>query len=224
MRILWRRLIAFGFRLLYNELACLYDPVSWLASLGLWRRWQRTALEFLPAPGARVLELGIGPGHLLAELAARGYHVAGLDLSRAMVRRAGRRVRRLGLFTPGTPGTPGAAVCRGRAGALPFASGSFDAALATFPTAYIADPACLDGLARVLRPGGRVVVVEEAVLDRRGLPSRLLEWLYRVTGQRGPGGPGLAAHLEAAGFRAWRENVPVEGTVLRLVLAETPGE
>ncbi|MDX9830622.1 MAG: methyltransferase domain-containing protein [Anaerolineae bacterium] len=216
MRILWRRLIAFGFRLLYNELAWLYDPVSWLASMGLWRRWQRTALEFLPAPGARVLELGIGPGHLLAELAARGYRAAGLDLSRAMVRRAGRRVRRLGL--------PGAVVCRGRAGALPFAAGSFDAALATFPTAYIADPASLHGLAWVLRPGGRLIVVEEAVLSRRGLVSRLLEWLYRITGQRGPGAPGLAARLEAAGFRAWRETLPVEGTAVRLVLAETPGE
>ncbi len=216
MKILWRRLIAFGFRLLYNELAWLYDPVSWLASMGLWRRWQRTALEFLPAPGARVLELGIGPGHLLAELAARGYRAAGLDLSRAMVRRAGRRVRCLGL--------PGAVVCRGRAGALPFAAGSFDAALATFPTAYIADPASLHGLAWVLRPGGRLIVVEEAVLSRRGLVSRLLEWLYRITGQRGPGAPGLAARLEAAGFRAWCETLPVEGTAVRLVLAETPGE
>jgi len=216
MRVLWRRLIAFGFRLLYNELAWLYDPVSWLASMGLWRRWQRTALDFMPAPDARVLELGIGPGHILAELAARGYRAAGLDLSRAMVRRAGRRLRRLGL--------PAVVVCRGRAGALPFADGSFDVALATFPTAYVADPACLDGLARVLRPGGRFIVVEEAALGRRSSVSRLLEWLYRVTGQRGPGAPGLAARLEAAGFRAWRETVPVEGTAVRLVLAETPGE
>jgi len=216
MRVLWRRLIAFGFRLLYNELAWLYDLVSWLASMGLWRRWQRTALGFMPAPEARVLELGIGPGHILAELAARGYRAAGLDLSRAMVRRAGRGVRRLGL--------PGVVVCQGRAGALPFAAGSFDAALATFATAYVADPACLDGLARVLRRGGRLIVVEEAVLSRRGSVSRLLEWLYRITGQRGPGAPGLAARLEAAGFRAWRETVPVEGTAVRQVLAETRGE
>jgi len=218
MRLVWRRLVAFGFRLLYNELAWLYDPVSWLASLGLWRRWQRTALEFLPSPGARVLELGFGPGHLLVELAARGYPVAGLDLSPAMVRLAGRRLRRL------RPAAPDVLLCRGRAGALPFAPGSFDAVVATFPTAYIAHPDFLCSLAAVLRSGGRLVVVEEAVLGKRGIVNRGLEWLYHVTGQRGPGAPGLAASLEAAGLRAWREIVAVEDTEVRLILAETPGE
>jgi ubiquinone/menaquinone biosynthesis C-methylase UbiE len=218
MRRLWRRLVAFGFRLLYNELAWLYDAVSWTASLGRWRRWQYTALAFLPAPGAWVLELGFGPGHLLVELAARGYRVVGIDLSRAMVRLAGRRLRGQ------QPSVPPVLLCRGRAAHLPFAPGSFDAIVATFPTAYIASPASLRGLARVLRPGGRLVVVEEAKLSRKGIVSRVLEWLYRVTGQRGPGAPGLPAHLEAAGFRAWRETVLVEDTSVRLVLAEAPAQ
>jgi SAM-dependent methyltransferase len=242
MRFLWRRLVAFGFRLLYNELAWLYDPVSWLASKGLWRRWQNTALAFLPSPGARVLELGFGPGHLLVEMAARGYPVAGLDPSGAMVRLAGRRLRRLHILRPPRPSAPSVLLLRGRAGALPFAPGSFDAVVATFPTAYIAEPACLEGLAQVLRPGGRLVVVEEALLDRgRGMVSGVLEWLYGVTGQRGPGASGLPARLEAAGFRAWGETVAVESTAactcralartagrastsVRLVVAEAPGK
>lgn len=237
--MLWRRLVILGFRLLYNELAWLYDPVSWLASMGLWRRWQRTALAFLPSPDARVLELGSGPGHLLVELAARGYRVAGLDQSEAMVRLASRR---LGLLFGGAPSPRRVLLIRGRASALPLARASFDAAVATFPTTYVGDPAFLHCLARVLRPGGRLIVVEEALLDtRRGVVPRLLEWLYRITGQRGPGSPGLTERLEAAGFRAWRETVAVEGTAVcagsalawtagrastsvRLVLAEAPDQ
>jgi len=225
MTRLWYRLVALFFRLLYNELAWLYDAVSWLVSMGLWRRWQRSALAFLPSPGARVLELGCGPGHLLVEMAARGYRIAGLDLSPGMARLAGRRLRRAGRPASGV------LLCRGRAGALPFAPGSFDAVVATFPTAYIVDPACLGSLARVLRAGGRLVIVEEAEFREMGFASRVLGWLYSVTGQRGPGGPGLPAHLEAAGFRAWRETALVEGTLVlvlqvqaavRLVLAERP--
>ena len=80
MKQLWRRLVAFGFRLLYNELAWLYDPVSRLVSKGQWRRWVRALWPWLPASG-RVLEVGSGPGHLLADLAAAGYEATGLDPS-----------------------------------------------------------------------------------------------------------------------------------------------
>lgn len=218
MRRLWLRTVALGFRLLYNQLSWLYDPVSWLASGGLWRRWQETALPFLPPPGARVLELGFGPGHLLVDMAVRGYQVAGLDLSPAMVRRARRRLGRV------RPPATGWLLCRGRAAALPFAPGSFDVVVATFPTAYVADLAFLAGLTRVLRTGGRLVVVQEAVFGPgTGIAGRALEWLYGVTGQRGPGAPGLPERLEAAGFRAWRETVPVEATAVRLILATLPG-
>jgi ubiquinone/menaquinone biosynthesis C-methylase UbiE len=146
-------------------------------------------------------------------MAAYGYQVAGLDLSPAMVRLTGRRVRR---------SDPEVLVCRGRAGALPFAAASFDAAVAAFPTAYIAEPACLSSVARVLRPGGRLVVVEGAILGERGIAGRMLQWLYRVTGQRDPDEPGLAARFEAAGFHARRETVAVEGTAVRLIVAEAP--
>ncbi len=208
------RLIAFGFRLLYNELAWLYDAVSWSVSLGRWRAWQRTALERLNTPPAgRVLEVGFGPGHLLLALAKAGYRPFGLDLSPAMLRLAGRRTRRAGMQ---------AGLVRGRAQALPFADHAFDAAVATFPTQFVYEQAWLDHLRRVLRPGGRLVVVESATFTRANAPAQAIEWLYRITGQRGAV-PDLAALLEQAGFRAWRENVTVDGSRAGLIVADRIG-
>lgn len=226
MRALWRRVVRLGFRLLYNELAWTYDVVSWLASRGLWRRWQRTALAYLPAEG-RVLEVGFGPGHLLLDLAqgdgapgAGRRQVFGLDLSPAMLRLARRRLASDGL---------GVSLVRGRAQELPFAAGTFDAVVLTFPTPFVYDRSWIEGLARLLRARGtaqegagrtgRLVVVEEARFGQRGVLSRFLEWLYGATGQRGPA-PDLPARLEEAGFAAWRERVPVESTTVGLILAE----
>jgi ubiquinone/menaquinone biosynthesis C-methylase UbiE len=209
MRSLWRRLVAFGFRLLYNELAWLYDPVSWIVSLGRWRRWQATIWPYLP-PGGRVLEVGSGPGHLLVELSTRGYQVVGLDLSPAMLRLTRRRLGRRGLTTP---------VCRARATALPFAPRLFDAVILTFPTEFIYDPACIHQLARALKDGGRLVVAETCRFQRRDLLARCLEWLYRITGQRSPA-PDLPARLDQAGLAARRERVEVDGSSVTIVLAE----
>jgi ubiquinone/menaquinone biosynthesis C-methylase UbiE len=204
----WRRLVAFGFRLLYNELAWLYDPVSWLTSLGLWRTYQRIALDYLPAAGT-VLEVGFGPGHLLTDLARRGYRPMGLDLSRAMLRQAQRRHRRQGLTIP---------LCRGRAGDLPFAAAAFDAIVSTFPTSYVYDLNALQEMERVLRPGGRLVVVEEFLLQQRDLAGRGLEQLYQLTGQRGPV-PDLVARMNEAGLDAERLEVQAERSLVILAVA-----
>ncbi len=174
-REIWRRLIGLGFRLLYHELAWSYDAVAWLVSLGQWQTWGRAALPHLV--GERVLELGHGPGRLLAALAEAGFHPVGLDLSPQMGRMARRRLRRNGHATP---------LVRAPAQRLPFSSGAFDSVVATFPTDYIIDPVTLTQVARVLRPGGRLVVVVSAQLCRRDPVSRGIEGLYRITGQRAP--------------------------------------
>jgi ubiquinone/menaquinone biosynthesis C-methylase UbiE len=210
-RSIWVRLIGFGFRLLYNELAWLYDPVSWLVSLGLWRRWQQAALAFLPAGGS-VLEVGFGPGHLLVDLAAAGHRPFGLDPSRHMLRLARRRVGRRGLA---------ADLVRGTANAIPFAAHAFDAVVLTFPTPFVYDPAWLRHLERVLKPGARLIVVEGSSLDRRTLPGRLLEWLYRITGQRGPV-PDLPALLSQFGLESRYDSVAVGSSTVRLVIADKP--
>ncbi len=208
---LWTRLIAFGFRLLYNELAWLYDPVSWVVSLGKWRRWQRTALACLP-PGGSILEVGSGPGHLLADLAAAGYRPYGLDLSPYMLRLAQRRLRRR---------AASANLVRGRANALPFAARAFDAVVLAFPTPFVYDPIWIGHLERVLKPGARLIVVETCLFTRRSLPARLLERLYRVTGQRGPA-PDLPGLLSQAGLPARRGTIAVDGTAVSLVIAAKP--
>jgi ubiquinone/menaquinone biosynthesis C-methylase UbiE len=90
--------------------------------------------------GRRILELAHGPGHLLAALKQAGYEPVGIDLSPRMGRQAARRLRRAGLDAP---------LVRCRAEALPFRSGVFDAAVATFPTNFILDPLTLRDIARV---------------------------------------------------------------------------
>jgi ubiquinone/menaquinone biosynthesis C-methylase UbiE len=209
MRALWRLLVILGFRLLYNELAWLYDPVSWLVSLGHWRQWQRTALPYLPRQG-RVLEVGLGPGHLLVDLAVAGYQPVGLDLSRSMLRQARRRLRRQGLPL---------ALCRARASALPFSAQAFDAVVLTFPAPFVYDRDWIHHLARVLRPGGRLVVVEQAWFTRRDALAEGLEWLYRITGQRGPPS-NLPSLLEAAGLTTWRKSVDLDGSCTGLIVAK----
>ncbi|RMH01458.1 MAG: class I SAM-dependent methyltransferase [Chloroflexi bacterium] len=190
----WRWLIRLGFRLLYNELAWMYDVVSWLVSLGDWRAWQMAALPYVR--GKRVLELGHGPGHVLLALVQQGYEVVGLDLSVYMGRMAWQRLQRA---------KRPFLLVRGRAQALPFADEMFDTVLATFPTPYIVEPETITAVSRVLRPGGRLVIVPEGHFIHSGLIVRFLEWLYRITGQRAG-----AFAIDAEGdLGVWQQYVPI---------------
>ena len=125
---------------LYAELAWSYDLVSWLVSWGAWRQWRVAALDYVRGP--RVLEIGFGTGTLLATLVERGYQVMGLEYSAAMHRETAKKLTRLGLAAPRV---------QAPAQAMPFVAGSFDTIIATFPSAYIVDPATLRECARLLR-------------------------------------------------------------------------
>lgn len=133
-----------------------------------------------------------------------------LDLSPHMGRLARWRLRRAGLA---------ASLARGRAQTLPFATHSLDSVLATFPTPYIVDPATLAEVRRVLRPGGRLVVVVGAQLSGRDPCSRFIEWLYKITGQRD-----LAQDWEspfvAAGLAARQAQVEMQRSLVYLLIAE----
>ncbi len=172
----WRiaaRLYRWASRRLYNEFAPFYDLAAWLVSGGRWAAWRRMTLDYLA--GQRVLEVGPGTGDLLIEMARRGLEVCGLEPSPAMQRVATRKQRRQRLRVP---------CVRGRAQALPFGDSGFDHVVSTFPAEFIADPAALREMGRVLRPSGRagrlrpgtLVVVGLAVYRARPrLPGRF--WL-----------------------------------------------
>ena len=128
---------------LYHDLAPAYDPISRLVSAGAWPHWRRLALAHVRS--GPLLEIGFGTGELLAELAAQGCDVTGLEPSPAMHAVAAQRAQ-------------AAHRIQARAQAMPFADQSFDTVLPTFPAPYILEPATLDECRRVLRSGGRLVV------------------------------------------------------------------
>ncbi|NDJ63210.1 MAG: class I SAM-dependent methyltransferase [Chloroflexi bacterium] len=172
----WWNLIRFGFRLLYNEMAFTYDTVSTVVSLGAWRCWQRAALRHLPAAiDAPILELAHGTGDLQLDLSGAGYRAIGYDLSPYMGRITQAKFRRQRIDPR---------LVRGRAQDLPFAAGQFGAVISTFPTNFIVEPDTLAEVARVLQPGGRLVIVPSATFTSSGALTSSLEWLYRITGQR----------------------------------------
>ncbi len=107
-------------------------------------RWGR-ALRLLPPPPARVLDCGCAFGHMTRQLARR-YETAGIDLDPGYVARARRRV-------------PGADIRLGPADALPWPEAHFDAAVCLDVLEHCPDPrAAVAELARVVRPGGTLVV------------------------------------------------------------------
>jgi ubiquinone/menaquinone biosynthesis C-methylase UbiE len=211
---LWWRLVRFGFRLLYNEMAWTYDGVSWVVSLGQWRNWQRAVLKHLNAKsGAVVLELAHGTGNLQLDLAKSGYERVALDYSPAMGRIAQAKLRRNGVSAP---------LVRARGQALPFADNTFSAVVSTFPTPFIIEAETLQEVYRVLKPGGCLVVVMNAIFTRGGVVKETLEVAYRVTGQRGDWGVDLPALFEAAGFEVSVAVEPCRWSVAQVLIATRP--
>ncbi len=209
--VLPRHFVKFGFRLLYRELAFTYDAVAWLVSLGQWQAWGRTALGRVRGP--RVLEIGHGPGHLLIALARSGRRPIGIDLSPQMIRLAQQNIRRAGVKAPQVE-------CRVQA--LPFRSGEFDSVVATFPSDYIADLATLREVQRVTNGRGRLIVVFGAQLVGREPSKLLIEWLYRITGQREAPLTDKESVFDQVGMPARIETEKVGASLVTLVVADKP--
>jgi len=208
MQRVWWALLRLGFRLLYREMAWSYDLVSRIVSLGHWRDWQRAVVRY--ARGPRLLDLAFGTGNLLLDWHAAGIRPVGVDLSPQMARIAARKLRAQGLLL---------ALAQGRAQTLPFADATFDSVVSTFPAGFILEQATAEEVARVLRPGGRFVVVVNACLTGRDLPSRFLEWLYTLTGQR-PHLPAVEELTLPDRFAARWERVVGEGWVATVLVGE----
>ena len=176
----------------YARWAPVYDATfGRLTTAG--RRRAVAAINALP-PG-RVLEAGVGTGISLP-LYDPGHRVVGIDLSTDMLARARARVEREGLAHV-------EAVREMDAGATDFADASFDVAIAMYVLTVVPDPAAVMAeLARVVRPGGRVLV-----LNHFSRPEGDRGALARIE-------RGLAPHGERLG---WRPVFP------RAVVTGTPG-
>jgi ubiquinone/menaquinone biosynthesis C-methylase UbiE len=158
---------------LYHEFAWAYDTIAAIVSRGRWSAWGRATLPYL---SGHVLELGCGTGHLQRTLAEQP-HLApvGLDASAQMIK----------LTTQRLLGCP-IRLIRAVAQSLPFPSAAFDSIVATFPSDYIVDRTTLGEARRVLRSGGRLVIVLAAAFERAGLYEALIDLAYRLTLQRSP--------------------------------------
>ncbi len=180
-----------AFEALYSRFAWAYDWVSRTFFLGQWRVWQRAAIPHLQGP--RVLEVGMGTGDLHIALLRAGYQVWGIDFSPQMLRQAARKVRRLRVG--------GFKACRARAQALPFPTGYFDSVVSTFPSDYITDPKTIAEIARVLRAGGRLVIVPGGWLKPRGGKGRIYEFVEKVVyGGRNEANHSIERHVHGASW------------------------
>jgi SAM-dependent methyltransferase len=134
--------------------AAVYDAASRLL-LGPFLRRIAADIAAIAPEGARVLEIGCGPGHLSIMLARRhGLDVTGLDLDPAMVERARANADR-----SASDRSRGPAFVLGDVALLSFPDESFDLVVSTLSMHHWADPSAgLAEIARVLRPGGRSLV------------------------------------------------------------------
>jgi SAM-dependent methyltransferase len=155
----------------------LYRFASTIPFAGQWRTWQRQVLTRIR--GLDVLELGCGLGDLLADMLKAGYRCHAVEQSPAMVAAARATLKKRKLGQPSL-------VIQGSAQGLPFSSNAFDTVVSTFPTEYIYDPDTIAEVERVLRPGGRLIVIEGANLLPTGFIQPLLAILHMlIYGTRG---------------------------------------
>ncbi len=145
-----------------------YERASTLLSLGLEAGWRRRlARRAAPRAADLYLDVATGTGLVARELRRSGCRVVGIDLVPSMIDAARR--------------SDGIAFVLGRAERLPFPDAAFDGLTVTYLLRYVDDPvATLRELARVVRPGGRLTMLE---FDRpHALPVRAGWWLYTRLG------------------------------------------
>ena len=164
-----------------------YDLINHLASLGMDIRWRRLAAEVcLQEKPRRILDLGCGTGDLtisLARLADEGTEITGLDYSQPMLERARKKAARAGV---------GGRIkfVHGEATRLPFDDGTLDCVGISFAFRNLTykTPLCQPHLAevkRVLKPGGRYVIVESSQPDNRVIRALFHLYMRAVAGPLG---------------------------------------
>ena len=199
-------------RAMFDRIASFYDVMNSVMTAGLHHRWRRRAADLAAiGPGGRALDVATGTGDLAVELGRRvgpEGEVVGSDFSEEMLTLARRKA-------------PGLRFEWGNALDLPYEDGRFDAATVGFGARNFSDlDRGLAEMARVVRPGGRVVVLEITTPQRPPLSTffqvwfdRIVPLMGRLTGEsvaysylpssvrRFPAPEGLAAAMARAGLR-----------------------
>jgi len=214
---------------MFDRVADRYDLLNSLMSVGLHHRWrERTGDVLAPAPGDSILDVCCGTGDLTFELAGRvspGGHVIGSDFSEPMLDLARDKASRRG--------TDGVRFEWADALSLPYDSGRFDAVTVGFGLRNFADwDKGLREMARVLKPGGRVVILEFTRPTRPPFSTFYSLWFDRLAPVLGrlsdnpeayaylteslktfPGPRELAEKMDAAGFQRIRYRILAGGIV-----------
>lgn len=157
---------------LFAGLPSRYDRMAALLSIGQDPRWRRALVAAIdPQPGQRVLDVATGTGLVARELVHQGgCNVVAVDQSPHMLAGARRRLAEAPELAARVRLVQGEAEC------LPFADQEFDALTFTYLLRYVENAVATMGeLARVVRPGGRIGMIEFGVP-----PSSLLRALWRV--------------------------------------------
>jgi demethylmenaquinone methyltransferase/2-methoxy-6-polyprenyl-1,4-benzoquinol methylase len=193
---------------LFSGLPRHYDRMGAALSFGQDPRWRRALVDAIdPRPGQRILDVASGTGMVAFALARRGgCEVVGLDQSEAMLGAARSRLA-------GSADVAGrVSFVSGQAEQLPFADGEFDALSFTYLLRYVDDrEATMRELARVVKPGGRIGMVEFAVPERP-----VLRALWRVHTRMGL--PALGRLLSPA----WLEVGRFLGPSIERLYVEAP--
>jgi demethylmenaquinone methyltransferase/2-methoxy-6-polyprenyl-1,4-benzoquinol methylase len=226
---------------MFDAIARRYDALNHLLSVGLDRRWRRQAVEALALTGReRVLDVCTGTGDLaLAAVTGRrgqAADVIGIDFAGEMIRLAAAKVGRAGLGTR-------VRLARADATAVPLPGAAVDAAMVAFGIRNVVDPRrALGEMLRVLRPGGRLAILEFGAPRIPGIRTLYLayfRYLLPLVGRafsrhrdaytylpasviEFPVGAAFARYLEQTGFVAVRYQ-PLTAGIVYLYLADKPG-
>jgi demethylmenaquinone methyltransferase/2-methoxy-6-polyprenyl-1,4-benzoquinol methylase len=161
---------------MFDRIAGRYDLMNSVMSAGTHHRWRERAADLTRLePGGSALDVCCGTGDLALELAGRvgpGGRVVGLDFSAPMLELAQDKSRDAGVPVRWV---------QGNALELPFADGEFDAATVGFGVRNVVDlERGIAQMARVVRPGGRIVILEITTPVRPPLSWFFAVWFDRI--------------------------------------------
>jgi len=179
---------------MFDEVAQRYDLTNDVLSMGQDRRWRAAVVRAVaPRPGDRILDLAAGTGTSSRPFADAGAHVVPCDFS-------------LGMLGVGKGRLPDLPFVAGDGLALPFVDDAFDAVTISFGLRNLNDPdSGLAELARVTRPGGRLVVCEFSHPTWAPWRTVYVEYLMRAlpeVARRVSSNPDAYVYL-AESVRAW---------------------